>query len=179
MWNVINRNAVFLWGKKLRHLHIYYYLKCLKLESGTPHQPQIIRTLLERNLEEHVLFKPQTFSLACSWLKLMWRSTMAHDDDPKHLSKTTKDSKKKKKKEMESSRMAKVKVHILILLRCCGVIWNRLCIQENHQMSHIWKNSALRSGANLSETGRWLQKVSHWSYLSQRGCNELLGGRVS
>jgi len=41
-------------------------LKFLKLESGASHNVQKIRILLERIVEEPVLFKPQTFSLVCS-----------------------------------------------------------------------------------------------------------------
>lgn len=60
-----------------------------------------------------------------------------------------------------------IKAQILILLKCCGGILNRMWGQETPQTSNSWKYSAWRSGKNLSmntEDG-WINKV-HDLYLA-------------
>lgn len=65
-----------------------------------------------------------------------------------NTSKSTRDLLKKQKESLNGQ----VKAQILIPLRHCSVTWNRVYMGETPQTSHCWKNSTLRSAANIPQT---------------------------
>lgn len=143
-WNYQNNLATVAWGWKCLgllccsracpvHRHRIYYEFFIVSEGEENERPSVQKLKLKR----------------------MW--TMQHDSDPKHSSKSTKEWLKEGNGEFWNGQ---VKARILILLRCCGVIWNGLCMQETPQTLHSWNNSACSAWRNgkesMSEIGRQL-----------------------